>query len=101
MANSTLEHLLTVEAEASSLVNEAQSEADRLIRENEEKRRAMYEERIKTEIKSREADLEREKERIKKQYSQALDDYRSGLSDVKSDEKRFCSLLNEYINNEG
>ncbi|MCL2210455.1 MAG: hypothetical protein FWB95_00860 [Treponema sp.] len=100
-AGSTLEHLLTVEAQASSLVNEAQKEADRLIHENEERNRTAYEERIKIEIKKHEAQLEQEKEKIKEQYSEALDRCRLELSGVESDVKKFCALLNEYIEQEG
>jgi len=97
MANGALEHLLTVEAQARSLVDEAQNETDILIRENEEKNREAYEERIKTEIKKHEANLEQEKEKIKNRYAQALDDYRRELSVLKSDEKKFSALLNECI----
>ncbi|MCL2195992.1 MAG: hypothetical protein FWB77_00080 [Treponema sp.] len=97
MANSTLEHLLTIEAEASSLVSEAQNEADSLISENEEKNREAYEERIKEEIKKHETNLEQEKEKIKIRYCEALDAYRNELSGLKSDEKKFSALLNEYI----
>jgi len=97
MANSTLEHLLTVEAQARSLVDEAQSEADNLIHENEEENRETCEERIKAEIKKREANLESEKEKIKIKYSEALDGYRRELPGLISNGRKFSDLLNGYI----
>ena len=95
MANTTLEHLLTIEAEAQALVNEAQNEADILLHDNEEKNRVLYEERIKAEIKSRESSLDSEKEKIKARYDKELENYRSELSALKSDDKKFSALLNE------
>jgi len=97
MSNSTLGHLLEIEAEAAALVNEAQEEADRRIHENEEKNRADFDRQLKEKIKLRELSLEEEKEKINIQYQKELDDFRREMSGVNADETRFFSLLNEYL----
>jgi len=101
MENKTLDHLLKIEAEASSLVNDAKTEADRRIRENEEKNRMAYEERFKEEAQKREASLKEEKDRLKNQYQEILEKYREELSGVNADEQRFLSLFNQYVAAEG
>jgi len=92
-----LDHLLKVEADASALVNDAQNEADRRVRGNEEKNRIAFEERIKTEIQEHEKIFNNEKERINNQYNKALQEYRDEISTVTVDEERFSGLLNEYL----
>ena len=97
MANNTLEHLLEVEASASAMVNDAHLEADRRVRENDEKNRIAYEERYKSEIHAREESLKIKKEETKIKYQKALDDYRREISGVNVDEKRFSVLFNSYL----
>jgi len=93
----TLEHLLEVESEASALVNDAQEEAQKRIRENEERNHAVYEERLREEINKREESLKEEKEKIITQYQESLDEYKNIVSGIKIDEKGFCDLLNNYL----
>jgi F0F1-type ATP synthase membrane subunit b/b' len=97
----TLNHLLKVEAEAAALVKDAQAEADRRIHENEEKNRAAYEERFKAEAQMRELSLKKEKDRLRKQYQTALEEYRKEISGVNVDVQRFSNLLNEFIAGDG
>jgi vacuolar-type H+-ATPase subunit H len=97
----TLDHLLKIEAEAAALVNDAQAEADRRIHENEEKIRAVYEERFKVEAHAREEALNAEKEKLKEQYQNAIDEYRREISNINVDVERFTSLFNEYVAGEG
>ena len=92
-----LEHLLKIEAEAAALVNDAQAEADRRIHENEEKNRKTYEERFKIEAQKRETALGKEKEKLKEQYQQTLEEYRNGISNAKTDVEKFCGLFNRYV----
>jgi len=95
--DNTLEHLLKIEAEAAALVNDAQAEADRRIHENEEINRKNYEERFKVEAQMREAALRKEKDKIKEQYRQMLEDYRNGISTAKTDVEKFSALFNRYV----
>jgi len=95
--DNTLEHLLKIEAEAAALVNDAQAEADRRIHENEDKNRKIYEERFKAEAQKREAALVKEKERLKEQYQQMLEEYRSGISNAQTNVEKFSELFNRYV----
>jgi vacuolar-type H+-ATPase subunit H len=95
--DNTLEHLLKIEAEAAALVNDAQAEADRRIHENEEKNRKTYEERYKTEAQMRESTLVKEKEKLKEQYQQMLEEYRNGISNAKTNVEKFSELFNRYV----
>jgi len=99
MGYNTLEHLIEIEAEAAALVNDARQEADRRVHDNEEKKRAAYNEQYKAEIQMQQTALEKEKDQVKKQYQSALDDYRREISGTNIDEKRFSELLNNYITN--
>ncbi|MCL2443404.1 MAG: hypothetical protein FWD13_08085 [Treponema sp.] len=93
----TLDHLLEIEAEAAALVNDAQTEADRRIRENENKNQASYDERIKAEISIQQTRLEKERDIIKIEYQKALDDYKEEISNLNIDTLRFTSLVNQYL----
>jgi vacuolar-type H+-ATPase subunit H len=95
--DNTLEHLLKIEAEAAALVNDAQAEADRRIHENEENNRKIYEERFKIEAQKHELALGKEKEKLKEQYQQTLEEYRNGISNAKTDMERFSELFNRYV----
>jgi len=79
------------------MVESAQIEADRRIRENEEKNRMAFEERFKIEKQKCELDLEKQKALIKEQYEKALDDYRQEISGVKQNNQEFSALLNDYL----
>jgi len=98
MENSnTLDHLLEIEAKASALVNDAQEEAEKRIHENEINNQTAYEERFKAEALKLEDALIKEKERLRTQYKQALEDYRGEISNINVNVDRFSSLLNKYI----
>ena len=97
----TLDHLLKIEAKAAALVNDAQTEADRRIHENEEKSRAAHEERFRTEAQLRESRLKKEKDRLREQYQTALEKYREEISGVNADVRRFSDLFNEFIARQG
>lgn len=98
MIMNTLEHLLEIETSAAALVNDAQEEADRRIRENEEKNRIEHEERIKSVLKEHQAQFEKEKEIINVDYRNALDDYKKEIALINVNEQEFSGLLNKYIN---
>jgi len=98
MENSnTLDHLLEIEAKASALVNDAQEEAEKRIHENEVKNQTAYEECFKTEAQKLEDALIKEKERLRTQYKQTLEEYRNDISNININVDRFSSLLNKYI----
>jgi selenocysteine lyase/cysteine desulfurase len=75
-----LNHLLKVESQASVLVDEAQSEADRRVAEHEKESRTRYDERYGLEA----AELNREYEKavlaVKEDYKRQLEAYRESLA---------------------
>jgi len=97
----TLDHLFKIEAEAAALVNDAQAEADRRIHENEEKMRASYEERFRTEAQARETNLKIGKEKLKEQYQNAIEEYRKEISSINVNIESFTALFNKYTAGEG
>jgi len=102
MENSnTLDHLLEIEAKAAALVNDAQEEAEKRIHENEIKNQTAYEDRFKEEAQKLEDSLIKEKERLREQYKQTLDEYRNEISGININIDRFSSLLNKYLAGEG
>jgi len=98
---STIEHLLQIEAKATALVNDAQAEADRRIHDSEEKNRAAFEERYRVEVQKLETSLKKEKENTRKEYQKALDGYRQEISDININVDNFCAVLNGYLAEKG
>jgi len=98
---STLDYLLEIETKAAAMVNDAQAEADRRTHENEVKNHTAHEERLKVEVQKLDALLQESKENTKKQYLEALEEYRREISSVNVNVERFCALLNEYLDAEG
>jgi len=93
----TLDNLLHIEAKAAALVNDAQSEADRRLHDNEEKNQKAYEENYRIEVQKQETALQKVREKTKIQYQKELEEYREELSKVKVNTERFSALLNEYL----
>ena len=98
--DNTLSHLLEVEAAAAALVKDAQEEADKRIRENEEQSRIAYENRCKEEVNTQELLQIKHQEEINKQYKETLDEYCIEISKVHVNNDKFSALLNEYLENE-
>ncbi|MDR0444264.1 MAG: hypothetical protein LBH44_12755 [Treponema sp.] len=96
-SDKALEHLLKIEAEAAALVIDAQAEADRRILESENKNRASYEERFRVEAQLKETALKKEKDRLKKQYQKALEDYRNEILNFNPDTEKFSALFNSFF----
>ena len=93
----TLDVLLQVEAKASSLVTDAQQEADRRIRDSEENSRAAYEEHCRAETKAQEISLLKNHENAKKEYNNMLDSFRKELLQINVNREQFRALINEYL----
>jgi vacuolar-type H+-ATPase subunit H len=95
-----LEHLLEIEGRASAIVNDSQTEADRRIKENDKKNRDLFDQRFKQEVHLRESLLDKEKERLKKQYQEELETYRQDIASIKINEEGFFTLFNYYFSGE-
>ena len=92
-----LRHLLDIEADAQSLVDDAQAEADRRTAEMEKQNRARYEERYTREAALLDSRYESELGAIKDEYNKRLDEYRLGLDDRKPDYAEFRRLLDSFL----
>jgi vacuolar-type H+-ATPase subunit H len=92
-----LRHLLEIEAQASALVDDAQAEADRRIKECEEQNRARYEESYKKVIEELEIDYKTKTAEVKSAYQKELDGYRASLESIKVDEAAFNSLAANFL----
>jgi F0F1-type ATP synthase membrane subunit b/b' len=96
-----LGHLLKIESEAATLVNDAQTEADRRIAEAEKQNRASYEERYQTELERLENEFQKYKEQIRRQYLEEIDAYRKKISSVDVDAGAFSALMDRLFAEEG
>ena len=96
-ANATLDHLLKIEAQAAAMVKEAQEEADRRIRENEQTNRAAFDEFCKAQNLKRQSGIKKIIEEIKNKYKITLDEYRGEISKIEADTQKFAGLLEEYL----
>ncbi|MDR1411719.1 MAG: hypothetical protein LBI91_05915 [Spirochaetaceae bacterium] len=92
-----LRHLLDVEAEAQSLVDDAQAEADRRIAEMEKQNRARYEEQYTREAALLDSRYEAGLKAIREEYGKQLDEYRLGLGRREPDYAEFCRLLDGFL----
>jgi hypothetical protein len=92
-----LRHLLDVEANAQSLVDGAQAEADRRIAEKEKQNRACYEEQYTREAALLDSRYETGLKAIREEYGKQLDGYRLSLDERKPDYAEFCRLLDGFL----
>jgi len=98
--STTLEHLLEVEAKASSLVEDAQTEAQKRLHENEERNHAAFVEQYRAQIQERHDQFNKEREKIINQYQKELDDYRREISGINVNNEKFTGLINNLIDQE-
>jgi vacuolar-type H+-ATPase subunit H len=92
-----LRHLLTVEAEASALVDDAQVEADRRITEGEKQNRRLYDERYGQETARLEAQYGENIEQVKKDYKKQLDFYRENLDAMPVNTEAFIRAVECFL----
>ncbi|MDR1353269.1 MAG: hypothetical protein LBK05_08305 [Treponema sp.] len=92
-----LRHLLDVEDDAQSLVDDAQAEADRRIAETEKQNRARYEEQYTREAALLDSRYETALKEVREEYSRHLDEYRLGLDKNEPDYAGFCRLMDDLL----
>jgi F0F1-type ATP synthase membrane subunit b/b' len=95
-----LRHLLEVEAKASTLVDDAQAEADRRIAENERQNRSRYDERYSQEAAELDAAYEKEIAAVKLEYQRQLDEYRESLGAMPVYTDAFSGLVESLFSRE-
>jgi F0F1-type ATP synthase membrane subunit b/b' len=87
-----LRHLLDVEAQAASLVDEAQAEADRRVSESEKGNRARYDERYGLLAAKLNGEYEAAVLAVKADYARQLDAYSSSLAAMPVQRAAFSTL---------
>ena len=87
-----LQHLLEVENQAAALVDDAQAEADRRIKEAEEQNRLAYDEAYQKLTADLEAEHQKSVEAAKTEYDRSLDEYRRSLDTMPREEGAFSAL---------
>jgi vacuolar-type H+-ATPase subunit H len=90
-------HLLKIESEASTMVDETQAEADKRILEAKKQNHAAFEERYSRESKRLESEFQAIKEKAQQQYQAELENCRKKTADINSDTNRFSALLNKLV----
>jgi regulator of protease activity HflC (stomatin/prohibitin superfamily) len=92
-----LRHLLEIEAEAAALVDSAQAEADRRLKECEEQNRARYHEEYRHLVDSLEKEYKQKLEAARAEYRAGLDEYRKSLDAMPVDPSAFSRLAAELL----
>ena len=92
-----LRHLLSLEAEAAALVNDAQTEADRKISEGEKQNNIRYEEACAKEVEILENNFARSVAAVKENYSSQLEAYRESLKTMPLDTEAFSALAKKFL----
>jgi vacuolar-type H+-ATPase subunit H len=92
-----LGHLLKIEADAASLVDDAQAEADRRVAESEKRNRSRYDEEYAQKAAELDRAFEEEISRIRADYRNQLDDYRKSLDAIPVDQGCFSALMDELL----
>jgi vacuolar-type H+-ATPase subunit H len=92
-----LRHLLELEAEASTLVNDAQAEADRRLAEGENQNRRLYDEQYNRETGRLEARYGEKIAGVKEEYKKQLDFYRTGLDSLPVNTEAFVRVVEGFL----
>ena len=92
-----LQHLLSLEAEAAALVNDAQAEADRRVAEGEKENRALHDDTYAREVKELEQKYTQDLTLLKENYQKQLDEYRESLRNVSLNTGAFFSLAEDLL----
>ncbi|GAB1481713.1 hypothetical protein MASR2M78_05280 [Treponema sp.] len=92
-----LQHLLEVEAKASSLVSDAQAEADKRTTESEKEARASYDLVYSARVKDLEAEFQKSIQEARSDFTIQLDAYRTEISRSKTYPERFSTLVHKLL----
>ena len=87
-----LQHLLEVEGQAATLVDDAQAKADMRIKEAEEQNRLYFEESYKQITAEKEADYQKAAVYVKAEYEKLLNEFRAELDQIPRHNEAFSAL---------
>jgi vacuolar-type H+-ATPase subunit H len=92
-----LQHLLEIEGKAATLVDGAQAEADRRIKEAEEQNRLAFDEAYQKLTVELEEEYKKSIDAVKAEYEKNLDEYRAGLENMPKNQEEFSALLRSFL----
>ncbi len=92
-----LRHLLEVESEAASLVNDAQVEADKRVAENEKLYRSRFDDLYGKEVSLLEKSYQEAVSKVKSDYDEDLKDYRKSFENESIHHEAFISLAESFL----
>jgi vacuolar-type H+-ATPase subunit H len=92
-----LQHLLEIEAKASVLVDDAQAEAGRRLKETEERNRSSYDQQYRSLVKELDREYEEQIGAVRSEYRQALDAYRTSLDTMPVNAEAFCTMVSSLL----
>ena len=87
-----LQHLLEIEGQAATLIDDAQAKADQRIKEAEEQNRLVFDESYQKLTAELETEYQQSVNTIKSEYNQLLDQYRSDLAGMPRQNEEFFAL---------
>ena len=87
-----LQHLLEIEGQAATLIDDAQAKADQRIKEAEEQNRLAFDEAYQKLATELEMEYQQSVSTIKSEYNQLLDQYRSDLAGMPRQNEDFSAL---------
>ena len=87
-----LQHLLEIEGQAAALVDDAQAEADRRIKEAEEQNRLAFDGAYRELTGKLETEYQKIIESVKQEYNTRLEEYRASLDKIPKRNDRFSAL---------
>jgi vacuolar-type H+-ATPase subunit H len=92
-----LQHLLEIEGKAASLVDDAQAEADRRIKETEEQNRLAFDEAYQKLTVELEEEYKKSLDAVKTEYDKSLDEYRASLDNMPKQNEKFSALVRSLL----
>ena len=92
-----ISHLMNVENQASSLIFDAQTVAEKNINEVRAKADSIYKERYDNLIKDFESNLTETKNKILQENRNSFQEYQQKIQSVAQDEKSFNALLDSLL----
>jgi regulator of protease activity HflC (stomatin/prohibitin superfamily) len=92
-----LQHLLSIEANAAALIDDAQAEADRRTAEAERQNRTRFDEEYAREAALLNENYEKETAVLKEDYRFQLEAYRQSLDSMPVDSEKFFRLVESCL----
>lgn len=92
-----INHLLTIEKDASSLINDAQIESEKRVSEARAKYNSEYKEKYDAAIKELEEKYQAEIDAVKTAHDKEIDSYKSELESSEKNTKAFNEVLDKLL----